>query len=60
MRLGIGAADNGTGITLKDENGQERVGIGVGPGGGGDFVAKDQFGNDVWRAVGQLPQPAVP
>lgn len=60
MRLGIGAAENGTGISLKDESGQERLGIGVGPGGGGDFVAKDQFGNDLWRALGQLPQPELP
>lgn len=59
-RLGIGAAESGTGITLKDDSGQERLGIGVGPGGGGDFVAKDQFGNDVWRAVGQIEQPALP
>jgi hypothetical protein len=61
LRLGIGAdMEQGTGITLNDATGQQRLGIGLGPGGGGDFVAKDRFGNDVWRALGEIPRPALP
>ena len=26
----------------------------MGPGGGGDFVAKDQYRNDIWRALGDV------
>jgi hypothetical protein len=61
-RVGMGwalAGDNG-GIALLDGNGQERLGMGMGPGGGGDFVAKDGLGNDVWRALGPVGPPALP
>jgi hypothetical protein len=56
--LGIGAT--GVGLTLKDEGGVERLGMGMGPGGGGDFVAKDGMGNDVWRALGEVGPERLP
>jgi hypothetical protein len=58
LRIGLGADPGGVGITLNDESGQERLGVGLSPGGGGDFVAKDQDGNDLWRALGDVgPMP---
>jgi hypothetical protein len=61
-RLGIGwslTGDNG-GLALIDANGQERIGVGMGPGGGGDFVARDALGNDLWRALGEVEPPELP
>ncbi len=60
LRVGFGAGPTGIGVNLNDENGQERLGLGIGPGGGGDFVAKDQFGNDIWRALGQVDPAPLP
>jgi len=58
VRIGIGAAPEGVGLNLRDEEGRERLGMGLGPGGGGDFMARDPFGNDIWRALGNVgPMP---
>lgn len=61
-RLGIGLSLDGenSGLALNDRNGQQRLGMGMGPGGGGDFAAKDQFGNDIWRALGDVGPPVLP
>jgi len=63
MRIGVGAGgpDQGVGMTLRDAAGTERIGIGIGPGvGGGNFGVKDQFGNEIWRALGEVGPPAPP
>lgn len=59
MRIAIGEGPAGVGIGLMDAEGNDRVGIGLGPGvSGGNFVAKDQFGNNVWQALGRVePMP---
>jgi len=55
-RGAIGMGKEGVGLSLRDDNGVERLGAGLGPGGGGDFVAKDADGNDIWRALGNVAQ----
>lgn len=48
--VGVGRDGRNAGLAFYDEQRAERLAIGMGPGGGGDFVAKDEFGTDVWRA----------
>ena len=51
LRVGLGCASYGVGLSLDDAKGTERLGMGLGPGvGGGDFVMKDAQGKDLWRA----------
>jgi len=51
LRISFGEGPTGTGIALRNDAGQERLGIGIGPGaGGGDFVMNDAEGNTIWRA----------
>jgi hypothetical protein len=59
LRVGLGAARYGCGLTLSNEEGKEIVGAGVGPAaGGGDFVLKHPFdGHELWRAS-QQAKPA--
>jgi hypothetical protein len=59
-RAGFGFGPQGGGIALMDPAGQERLGMGMDQGGGGDFVAKDRFGNDLWRALGEVGPPVLP
>lgn len=58
--VGVGRDGRNAGLAFYDEQKAERLAIGMGPGGGGDFTAKDQFGNDIWRALGQAGPQAVP
>ena len=58
IRAGIGMGPQGVGVSLRDDEGNERLGMGLGEGGGGDFVARDQSGNEIWRALGAVaPEP---
>ncbi len=50
LAIGLGAATEGTGITLHDAKGVERAGVGMPPGGGASFVTKDENGKDTWRS----------
>ncbi len=51
MRISFGEGPSGVGIAMRNNAGQERIGIGVGPGaGGGDFTMKDAEGTSIWRA----------
>jgi len=51
LRISFGEGPSGTGIDLRNEAGQARLGIGIAPGaGGGDFVMKGAEGSDLWRA----------
>jgi hypothetical protein len=53
LRVGFGADEvAGTGLSLKNADGNEIVGLGVGPGaGGGDLTLKSPSdGREVWRA----------
>ncbi len=61
-RLTVGVRRDGqnAGLSLYDDQKVERLGIGMGPGGGGDFVARDQFGNELWRALGHVGPRPVP
>ncbi len=61
LALGGGTREQGSGLALNDTAGMTRLGIGVGPGvGGADVGIHDQFGNEIWRAVGQIALPALP
>ncbi|MGD2175187.1 MAG: hypothetical protein PVJ27_07275 [Candidatus Brocadiaceae bacterium] len=54
LRIGMGADEGGCGFTLKNELGVQRVGIGVGARGGGDFTLHDGEGKSIWRASRQI------
>jgi hypothetical protein len=58
--VGIDREHGNGGLAFYDAQKNERLAIGMGPGGGGDFVAKDQYGNDLWRALGDVGPPLLP
>jgi hypothetical protein len=51
-RSGYGASADGlnVGLALVDPDGNERLGLGMGPSGGCDFALKDYAGEPTWRA----------
>jgi hypothetical protein len=54
LRAGLGAEEYGCGLALHNEDATEIVGIGAGPGGGGDLALKHPFdGRVMWRASDQ-------
>lgn len=61
VALGGGTLELGCGLTLSDSAGTNRLGAGVGPGvGGANFGISDRFGNEIWRALGDIGPPALP
>ena len=60
VALGGGTLDQGCGLGLNDAAGVKRLGAGVAPGGGANFGISDAFGNEIWKAVGQMQMPELP
>jgi hypothetical protein len=56
-RAAMGEGPTGVGISALDETGQIRVVMGVGPDGAPSLVARDDQGNDLWRAPIAPAQP---
>lgn len=48
--VGVARDGSGGGLAFYDRRKAERLAIGMGPGGGGDFVIKNGEGEDLWRA----------
>jgi hypothetical protein len=48
--VGVSREGGNAGLAFYDPHKSERLAIGMGPGGGGDFAMKDAQGKSLWRA----------